>query len=61
MKPISSYVTADGVTVNVYPEKKVKRNPYMSFGGSYALLGALAKRGIPEDAMFAMPTRRRIK
>ena len=33
MKPVSSYVTADGITVNVYPEKKVKRNPYMSFGG----------------------------
>lgn len=61
MKAIGSYVTTDGITVNVYPEKKVKRNPYLSFGGSYALLGALAKRGIPDDAMFAMPTRRRIK
>ena len=61
MKPISSYVTAEGYTVNVYPEKKVKRNPYLAFGGSYALLGALAKRGIPDDPMFVMPTRRKIK
>jgi hypothetical protein len=61
MKPISSYVNAEGITVNVYPEKKVKRNPYQAFGGSYALLGAIAKRGIPEDSMFAMPSRRRIK
>ena len=61
MKPISSYVTADGITVQVYAEKKVKRNPYAAFGGSIALLGALAKRGIPDDSMFAMPTRRRFK
>jgi hypothetical protein len=61
MKPISSYVTAEGITVQVYPEKKVKRNPYASFGGSIALLGAIAKRGIPDDSMFVMPTRRRFK
>ena len=61
MKPISSYVTADGITVNVYPEKKVKRNPYAAFGGTYALLGAIAARGIPDNSMFAMPTRRRFK
>ena len=62
MKPISSYVTAEGITVNVYPEKKVKRNPYKAFGGSYSLLGAIADHGFPGSGnMFAMPSRRRIK
>lgn len=62
MKPIGQYIDAKGVLVTVYPEKKVKRNPYGAFGGSLALMGALAARGIPtEGTMFAMPTRRRIK
>ena len=61
MKAVSQYINEDGVLVSVYPEKKVKRNAY-SWGGSYALLGAIAKRGIPtEGCMFTPVTRRRIK
>jgi hypothetical protein len=61
MKATSQYINTDGVLVSVYPEKRVKRNPY-SWGGSYALLGAIAKRGIPtEGCMFTPITRRRIK
>ena len=61
MKATGTYINADGVTVTVYPEKRVKRNPY-SWGGSYALLGAIAKRGIPtEGCIFVPMTHRRIK
>jgi hypothetical protein len=61
MKPISSYVNDNGITITVYPEKKVKRNPY-SWGGSIALLGGIAKRGIPtEGCMFTPVTRRKYK
>ena len=28
MKPVSTYTNTDGVVVNVYPEKKVKRTPW---------------------------------
>lgn len=61
MKATSTYINSEGVTVSVYPEKKVKRSAY-SWGGSYALLGAIAKRGFPtEGCMFTPITRRRIK
>ena len=61
MKAISQYINTDGVLVSVYAEKKVKRSAY-SWGGSYALLGAIAKRGFPtEGCMFTPITRRRIK
>lgn len=61
MKATSQYVNTDGVTVTVYPEKKVKRSAYC-WGGSYALAGAIAKRGIPtEGCIFVPMTHRRIK
>lgn len=59
LKPIRTYVE-NGITITVYPEKKTKRNPYWS-GGSLVLLSSLSKRGIPEDSMFASPTRKRLK
>jgi hypothetical protein len=59
LKAISSYVE-NGIRIDVYPEKKTKRNPYWS-GGSLVLMSSLAKRQIPEDSGMAMPTRRKLK
>jgi hypothetical protein len=62
MKPISTYVNEDGVTVQCFPEKRVKRNPYNAWGGSLALLGSISARGIPQEgAMFTQIKRKRIK
>lgn len=44
MKPISSYTNSDGVVVNVYPEKKVKRIPWQR-GEAYLAM----KVRIPES------------
>lgn len=49
MKPIRSYVNDQGVTVNVYPEKKVKRIPWQR-GEAY--LGM--KMRLPEDTGMVM-------
>lgn len=59
LKAIDSYME-NGIRIDVYPEKKIKRNPYWS-GGSLVLLSSLAKRQIPEDSGMAMPSRKKLK
>ena len=49
MQPISTYTNADGVVVNVYPEKKVKRTPWQR-GEAYLSL----KMRIPADTGMIM-------
>lgn len=49
MKPIKEYVNDEGVTVKVYPEKKVKRVPWQR-GEAY--LGM--KMRLPEDTGMVM-------
>ena len=55
MKAISTYVNEQGVTVTVYPEKKVKRRAWMRGEGYCG-----AKMRIPEDGerMFATFSRK---
>lgn len=55
MKAISTYVNEQGVTVTVYPEKKVKRKMWMRGEGFCG-----AKMRIPEDGerMFATFSRK---
>lgn len=48
-EPISTYINEDGVTVNVYPEKKVKR---IIWQRGEAYLGM--KMRIPEDTGMVM-------
>jgi hypothetical protein len=55
MKPIGEYVNADGVTVTVYPEKKVKRRAWMR-GEAY--LSQKMRIGDENDRMFARFTRK---
>ncbi len=55
MKAVRSYVNEQGVTVNVYPEKKVKRKAWMRGEGFCG-----AKMRIPEEGerMFATFSRK---
>lgn len=53
IEPISSYVNADGVTVNVYAEKQVKRTPWQR-GEAYLS----QQMRISDDRMFARFTRK---
>ena len=55
MKPINSYVNEQGITVNVYPEKKVKRIPWQR---GEAFLGQKMRIGDENDRMFARFTRK---
>lgn len=55
MKPIGSYVNEQGVTVTVYPEKKVKRIPWQR-GEAY--LSQKARIGDENDRLFARFSRK---
>lgn len=55
MKPIGSYVNDQGVTVTVYPEKKVKRIPWQR-GEAY--LSQKARIGDENDRLFARFSRK---
>lgn len=55
IQPINSYVNAEGVTVNVYPEKKVKRSTWMR---GEAFLSQKMRIGDENDRMFARFTRK---
>lgn len=55
MQPIETYVNADGVTINVYPEKKVKRSVWMR---GEAFLSQKMRIGDENDRMFARFTRK---
>lgn len=53
MKPVKTYVE-NGITIVVYPEKKVKRNVWIKNGSFYA-----AKMRVGEElGMFAPFTRK---
>lgn len=55
MKPIGTYVNDQGVTVTVYPEKKVKRIPWQR-GEAY--LSQKARIGDENDRLFARFSRK---
>lgn len=55
MQPIETYVNAEGVTINVYPEKKVKRSVWMR---GEAFLSQKMRIGDENDRMFARFTRK---
>jgi hypothetical protein len=55
MKPINQYTNAQGVLVTVYPEKKVKRRPWMR---GEALFGAKMRIGDENDRCFVQFTRK---
>lgn len=55
LKPIEQYVNSEGVTVTVYPEKKVKRKVWMR---GEAFLSQKMRIGDENDRMFARFTRK---
>lgn len=55
MKPIGSYVNAEGITITVYPEKRVKRTVWMR---GEAFLSQKMRIGDENDRMFARFTRK---
>ena len=55
MKAISTYVNEQGITVTVYPEKKVKRKAWMR---GEAFLSQKMRIGDENDRMFARFSRK---
>jgi hypothetical protein len=53
MKPVRSYVE-NGITINVYPEKKVKKVRWMKNDTFYAALARIE----PENPLFSSFTRK---